>query len=162
MYHFVHPLFNKSAQIYCMPIAAKHIFVYTNQWLVYVIIHNHWLSVNTLFDYCFIIHMTLLRFYSMQFMPERLIELRKDQGITRAEAARRLNMSAMGYGRYEKGSRTPSYQTVSYIAHKFNTTVDYLYGVSDEKDRYLLPFTPVIILNSFHLYVRYNKQTKTR
>ncbi|MBQ9644600.1 MAG: helix-turn-helix transcriptional regulator [Lachnospiraceae bacterium] len=38
-------------------------------------------------------------------------------GITRAEAARRLNMSAMGYGRYEKGERTPSYQTVSYIAH---------------------------------------------
>lgn len=69
----------------------------------------------------------------MHFIPERLIELRKELGITRAEAARRVNMSAMGYGRYEKGERTPSYQTVSYIAHHFDTTADYLYGISDEK-----------------------------
>ena len=44
----------------------------------------------------------------MTFLPERLIALRTAQGITRAEAARRLNMSAMGYGR------------------------DYLYGLSDD------------------------------
>jgi transcriptional regulator with XRE-family HTH domain len=69
----------------------------------------------------------------MQFIPERLIELRKELGITRAEAARRLNMSAMGYGRYERGERTPSYQTVSYIANAFSTTTGYLYGISDEK-----------------------------
>ena len=55
----------------------------------------------------------------MTFLPERLIALRTAQGITRAEAARRLNMSAMGYGRYEKGERTPSYQTVSFMAHFF-------------------------------------------
>ena len=36
----------------------------------------------------------------MEFIPERLIELRTELGITRAEAASRLNMSAMGYGRY--------------------------------------------------------------
>ena len=67
----------------------------------------------------------------MKFMPERLIALRTAMGITRAEAARRLNMSAMGYGRYERGERTPSYQTVSYIAQFFNTSADYLYGLSD-------------------------------
>ena len=68
----------------------------------------------------------------MTFLPERLIALRTAQGITRAEAARRLNMSAMGYGRYEKGERTPSYQTVSFMAHFFNTSIDYLYGLSDD------------------------------
>jgi len=68
----------------------------------------------------------------MKFMPERLIALRTAQGITRAEAARQLNMSAMGYGRYEKGERTPSYQTVSYIAQFFNTSADYLYGSTDD------------------------------
>ena len=68
----------------------------------------------------------------MKFMPERLVALRTAQGITRAEAARRLNMSAMGYGRYEKGERTPSYQTVSFMAQFFNTSTDYLYGLSDD------------------------------
>ena len=41
-------------------------------------------------------------------------------------------MSAMGYGRYEKGERTPSYQTVSFMAQFFNTSTDYLYGLSDD------------------------------
>ena len=41
----------------------------------------------------------------MNFVPERLINLRNSFGINKAEAARRLNMSAMGYGRYEKGER---------------------------------------------------------
>ena len=64
----------------------------------------------------------------MGFQPERLIELRESLGISKAEAARRLNMSAMGYGRYENGSREPSFQTVSFIASTFDTTTDYLYG----------------------------------
>ena len=68
----------------------------------------------------------------MKFMPKRLIALRTELGITRAEAARRLNMSAMGYGRYEKGERTPSFQTVSFLAQYFNTSTDYLYGLTDK------------------------------
>ena len=67
----------------------------------------------------------------MSFQPERLISLRNNAGINKAEAARQLNMSAMGYGRYESGEREPSYQVVSYIAQVFGTTVDYLYGNTD-------------------------------
>lgn len=70
----------------------------------------------------------------MDFKPERLVELRKSLGINKAEAARRLNMSAMGYGRYESGEREPSYQTVGFIAQTFDTSIDYLYGVSENKD----------------------------
>ena len=69
----------------------------------------------------------------MNFCPERLTALRNEKGLTRAEAARLLNMSAMGYGRYEKGERTPSFQTVSYMAQFFNTSTDYLYGLSDDR-----------------------------
>jgi transcriptional regulator with XRE-family HTH domain len=68
----------------------------------------------------------------MNFIPERLISTRESLGINKAEAARMLNLSAMGYGRYEKGEREPSYQMVSYIAQNFNTSIDYLYGSSDE------------------------------
>jgi transcriptional regulator with XRE-family HTH domain len=55
----------------------------------------------------------------MNFIPERLISVREALGINKAEAARMLNLSAMGYGRYEKGEREPSYQMVNYIAQTF-------------------------------------------
>lgn len=66
----------------------------------------------------------------MQFDRERLAEVRKSLGYNKAGAARALNMSAMGYGRYENGDRTPSYQTLSFIAERFGTTVEYLMGTS--------------------------------
>ena len=68
----------------------------------------------------------------MNFVPERLFNLRNSFGINKAEAARRLNMSAMGYGRYEKGEREPSFQTVTYIAQVFGSSADYLYGQTDD------------------------------
>lgn len=68
----------------------------------------------------------------MEFKAERLIGLREQLGINKAEAARKLNMSAMGYGRYENGQREPSFQTVCFIASAFNTTSDYLYGLTED------------------------------
>ena len=41
----------------------------------------------------------------MNFCPERLIQLRTSLNINKAEAARQLNISAMAYGRYERGER---------------------------------------------------------
>jgi transcriptional regulator with XRE-family HTH domain len=70
----------------------------------------------------------------MTFHPDRLIKIRENMGISKAEASRKLNMSAMGYGRYENGDRTPSYQTVCFIAQKFNTTPDYLYGLIENNE----------------------------
>lgn len=71
---------------------------------------------------------------NMNFCPERLIEVRKSLKITKAEAARRLNISAMAYGRYEKGEREPSYQSVCYIAQTFNCNIDFLYGNSNQME----------------------------
>ena len=68
----------------------------------------------------------------MNFCPERLIKVRTALNINKAEAARRLNLSAMAYGRYEKGEREPSYQTVCFIAQTFHCNIDFLYGISDE------------------------------
>jgi len=67
----------------------------------------------------------------MKFNRERLIQVREKLGINKAEAARRLNLSPIGYCRYESGEREPSFQTVKYIAEVFNTSIDYLYGNSD-------------------------------
>ncbi len=70
----------------------------------------------------------------MHFCPERLIQLRTSLNINKAEAARRLNISAMTYGRYEKGEREPSYQSVCFIAQTFHCNIDFLYGLSDKMD----------------------------
>ena len=68
----------------------------------------------------------------MNFCPERLIEVRTSLNINKAEAARRLNISAMAYGRYEKGEREPSYQSVCFIAQTFHCNIEFLYGISDK------------------------------
>lgn len=74
----------------------------------------------------------------MKFLPERLESVRKKLNINKAEAARRINVTAMTYGRYEKGEREPSFQTVSHMAVTFNTTTDYLYGLSNNAESEIL------------------------
>lgn len=69
---------------------------------------------------------------SLHLIPDRLKKVREELGITMAEASRRLNLSKIGYCRYEYGDRTPSPQTVEVIAQKFNTSVDFLVGLTDD------------------------------
>ncbi|MDD6193487.1 MAG: helix-turn-helix transcriptional regulator [Lachnospiraceae bacterium] len=71
---------------------------------------------------------------STKLIPERLKNARENIGITKAEASRRLNLSKIGYCRYEYGERTPSPQTVEIIAQCLHTSVDYLVGKSDNPE----------------------------
>lgn len=71
---------------------------------------------------------------SAQLIPERLKSVRESMGITMVEASRRLNLSKIGYCRYEYGERIPSVQTLEIIAQCFNTSVEYLTGLSDSPD----------------------------
>ena len=66
------------------------------------------------------------------FYPNRLIKAREKLGITMTEASRRLNMSPIGYSRYEHGERIPSPQTIEVIARCFGTSSDYLYGKTED------------------------------
>ena len=65
-------------------------------------------------------------------IANRIIAARENLGITKAEASRRLNLSKIGYCRYEYGERTPSLQTLEVIAQCFNTSVAYLTGETDD------------------------------
>ena len=67
-------------------------------------------------------------------LPDRLIAIRKKKGLNKAEAARLLNLSKMGYGRYESGERSPSPQMLELIAQKMGTSVAYLTGMSASSD----------------------------
>jgi transcriptional regulator with XRE-family HTH domain len=66
------------------------------------------------------------------FMPERLKKIREDRGLNKAEAARLLGLSKMGYLRYESADRTPSHQTIVFMAQKLGTSPDYLIGTTED------------------------------
>ena len=63
---------------------------------------------------------------------ERLIECRKKLGITKQQAAIRMQLSQPAYLRYESGERTPSIHVISYMAHVLGTSADYLTGKTDD------------------------------
>lgn len=63
---------------------------------------------------------------------ERLIECRKKLGITKQQAAIRMQLSQPAYLRYESGERTPSIHVIYYMAHVLGTSADYLIGKSDD------------------------------
>ena len=99
----------------------------------------------------------------MKFCPERLTQVRTSLNINKAEAARRLNISAMAYGRYESGQREPSYSSVNYIAQTFNCNIDYLYGISDEMkaDYIMISSNDSDIYSLFEIVKSNNHITKT-
>ena len=65
---------------------------------------------------------------------ERLKECRLKLGITKQEAAKRIQISQPAYLRYEAGTRKPSVQTIAKMAEVFSTSTDYLIGNTEKKD----------------------------
>ena len=64
---------------------------------------------------------------------ERLIQCRKKMGITKQEAAKRMNMSQPAYLRYESGTRTPSIHVINSMANVLNTSAGFLYPAFKER-----------------------------
>ena len=60
-------------------------------------------------------------------IPERLINSRKLLGLNKAEAARLLNLSKMGYGRYESGERIPRDEIKVRLANYYKRTVNFIF-----------------------------------
>ena len=65
-------------------------------------------------------------------IPERLKSARERLNLSKAEAARRIGLTAASYVRYEAGDRRPSPQVIISIAEKMNTSVAYLSGETDD------------------------------
>lgn len=63
---------------------------------------------------------------------ERLIQCRKKLGITKQEAAKRMQMSQPAYLRYEAGERTPSIHVIYFMANVLGTSAEYLTGKTDD------------------------------
>lgn len=71
---------------------------------------------------------------------DRLIRCRKKLGITKQEAAKRMQMSQPAYLRYEAGERKPSIHVIQFMAIILGTSVPYLIGETDNPnpDSYLV------------------------
>lgn len=56
----------------------------------------------------------------------RIAVLRIEKGLSQAELARRLCISASAVGMYEQGRRMPSLDLIVRLAREFSVTTDYL------------------------------------
>ena len=65
-------------------------------------------------------------------IPERLKFAREKLNLSKAEAARRIGLTAASYVRYEAGDRSPSPQVIISIAEKLETSVAYLSGETND------------------------------
>jgi len=69
-------------------------------------------------------------------MYQRIRDLREDADLTQTQIAKQLGMSQTGYSKYETGENDIPTATLIRLARIYNTSVDYLLGETDCKDRY--------------------------
>ena len=69
-------------------------------------------------------------------MYKRIKDLREDKDLSQKEIAKILNMSQTGYSKYEVGSNDIPTKILNKLAQFYNTSVDYLLGLTDNKKPY--------------------------
>ena len=65
-------------------------------------------------------------------MYKRIKDLREDRDLSQTELAKILNMSQTGYSKYEVGTNDIPTKILIQLAKFYNTSVDYLLGITDE------------------------------
>ena len=66
------------------------------------------------------------------FMYKRIRDLREDRDLSQTEVAKFLNMSQTGYSKYEVGTNDIPTKILIQLAKFYNTSIDYLLGITDE------------------------------
>lgn len=67
---------------------------------------------------------------------ERIKDIREDHDITQAELAKILEISDVTLQSYEYGKSEPRIKTLIKIAKYFNTSIDYIAGITNERKPY--------------------------
>ncbi len=70
----------------------------------------------------------------------QLRNLLEQDGITQKELAEALNISATTLNGYVQNRRQPDAKTVIRLASYFNTTTDYIYGVTTLREPLSIPY----------------------
>ena len=67
---------------------------------------------------------------------KRLKDLREDNDWTQRHIADLLHISRSAYSAYENGANAPSIEALVNISKLYNTSVDYIIGLTDERQPY--------------------------
>ena len=67
---------------------------------------------------------------------QRLQDLREDHDLTKTQMGEILHVDRRTYSYYETGDRRLTAETLATIARFYNTSVDYLLDLTDEKKPY--------------------------
>ena len=69
-------------------------------------------------------------------MYQRLRDLREDQDLNQTQVAKMLGMSQTGYSKYETGENDIPTAILIKLARFYNTSIDYILGETNNKQRY--------------------------
>lgn len=69
-------------------------------------------------------------------MYKRIRNLREDKDLTQKEIGEILNMSQTGYNKYEIGRNDIPTKVLIELAKFYNTSIDYILGITDEVKPY--------------------------
>ncbi|MFP5521241.1 helix-turn-helix domain-containing protein [Peptococcus simiae] len=68
-------------------------------------------------------------------MKERLKSLRREAGLTQADMARKMGITASAYGFWEQGRNEPDLKSATKLAEIFDVSTDYLLGRTNDRHR---------------------------
>lgn len=88
----------------------------------------------------------------LQVFADRLKELRNKLGLTQAQFVEELGITASALSAYEKNTKNPSIIVAKKIAEKYNVSLDWLCGLSDEKSKETKIMTYSDIINICNTY----------
>ena len=69
-------------------------------------------------------------------MYKRIRDLREDKDLNQTEIAKILGMSQTGYSKYETGENDIPTAILIKLAKFYNTSVDYILGITNDKNSY--------------------------
>ena len=69
-------------------------------------------------------------------MKLRIRDMREDSDLIQKQLADYLNVTQQTYSRYETGELSPSLTTMEKLAYFYDTSVDYLMGITNVKEPY--------------------------
>lgn len=67
-------------------------------------------------------------------LPQRLLQLRKESGMTQQQVANMIETTLRQYQRFEKGEQKPGYDNFVKLADCFHVSLDYLAGRSESRE----------------------------
>ena len=71
---------------------------------------------------------------NLTLFRERLVQLRKERGLTQKEFSEELGFNRSTVAAWERGSRQPDIMQAVNISKYYSVTLDYLFGFVDGKD----------------------------